>query len=232
MSAAVEERMALLGGESTRRGMFSQYSSRQLLVRAAAAAVGLAVLLLTQSVVFLIVLLVVALLVFRYDRGGRAQREKRVDRWRFRVGERTGANEFDPAVSEVPRELGPIRFLAVDTQAEAALALTAQGLDYTAVLEIEGGGDGIRPITETNRRGVSHGRLLQALASTSMPVSQVDIDTRVLPVTARQYAAWLDEHLRTDLPAAVEESMRSGVDAIGEHGEAYRSFMTVRMPSG
>jgi hypothetical protein len=100
----------------------------------------------------------------------------------------------------------------------------------TATFEITGGGDGLLPTRDVNTAGYQFERLLGGLAGANLPVDQIDICTRVLPVHPDTYRAHMTGLLAAGIPPRLRASMRQLAGYAAGHTEEYRSFATIRLP--
>ena len=240
---ATQERTYVLGGETRRRGLFAA-SFRQIAVGGVFLAVWMLALLETHSVVVLVLGLVIGLVLMFLAQRRTALGESWVgkvwDSAAFRVSTRGGEPDFVPGAS-LPAEVGEVRMLAYapPSRPQAPMAIIhhkdnrrrswATG-HLTATFEIRGGGDGLLPVRSINTSGMLFERLLGGLASAEIPVDQLDICTRILPVHPDAYR----EHMRglvvPGTPKRVQQSMRELSNAAAGNTEEYRSFATVRIP--
>jgi len=251
VSGAVAERPRgyLLGGETRRRSLFGGgLTTRQWAVLAAAVGVGLVLLVITQSIWVLFALALSAVAAVGLAR----RRTLHGDSWagglaetgRAWVERRAGRHAYTPGGMPagqplLPRELGVVRALGYTPPDSAATLALVQHADprrgwaegyVSATLEIIGYGDGLREVRETNADGARFGRFLYALARPDFPVAQVDVATRVLPVSPAAYRQYLLDQVRADTPPQLAASMHELAEFAAHNAEAYRTFLTVRMP--
>ena len=143
-----------------------------------------------------------------------------------------GWDAYDPTLDASPFWLRGGREVSVSSGAgrgEVGM-FDAQGA-LTAVLEIEGDGDGIREDTEHRRLEDAVVEVLQTLARGSVPVSQIDVITRVIPAQGAEHRAWVEQRRGQDVPAAVQESMSVLTDEAELLAETIRTFLVIRMPA-
>ncbi len=237
------ERTSLLGGEMRPRRMFGSLSITQICVLGAAGLLGVFLLVTTQSFVVLGVECLVALGVRwawrRRTRDEESWLDTLTEAARLKAAEYSGADRYQPpresAMRPVPQELGRVQFASA-AAAEGAAPLAVA--DHTAphdgylstVVEIVGGGDGLRDTRETNATAAGFGGLLYALATPGMPVAQIDVSTRVLPMPSDAYQQWAAEHIDPYSPAVTRENLVDLAARVGHAGETYHSWMTLRMP--
>ncbi len=238
-SESVTERVCRLGGETRNRGFVGAASTMRLIAFSILLVIGLVLLTLTKSPWVLAGEVVAALVVWwtlsRRTDTGDAWTGTLSDELRWRWARRRGGDRFDPdgyATRALPLEVGPVRFMAVSPfEGGPELALVRHDLDYvTTVIEVIGGGEGIREIAQTNTFGARFGQFLSRLARPDLPVDQVDVATRVLPVHAAEYEEWIAARLRPDLSPELRTSMTDLTQQAAWSGEAYRTLITVRMP--
>lgn len=234
-------RTSVLGGHSRRRSLFGPLTLPQLLVLAAAGAVGVILLVLTQSAIVLVIELLIALVVrWLWRRRGHDDQpwiQTAIESVRASVAARTGADAYAPPAEAqlrpLPQEMGRVRFATATAtdDAEAPALAVVDHLDEDAlstVIEIAGGGDGLRGIREINRSGVAFGQLLYSLAGPDMPVTQIDVSTRVVPSTPGLYQQWAQQHLDPAAPEALQQNLLELADLAAGRGDTYRSWITVR----
>lgn len=241
---AREERTYILGGETRRRALFSGTTPVQLAGGGAFVVVWMLVLLATRSLLVLVGGLVVGavgvLLARRKTALGESWSGTVRDRVAFALAARSGTPEFVPGES-LPAEVGDIRSLVYErpTAPGAPMVIIhhknhrgdswATG-HLTATFEIQGAGDGLVPVRATNTAGLLFERLLGGLASAEIPVDQLDIATRVLPVHAAAYRDHMDGLVVGSTPERLKGSMAELAGHAAGNTEEYRSFATVRIP--
>jgi len=240
---ATQERTYVLGGETRRRGLFAA-SGRQITVGVGFVGVWMLALLETRSVVVLLVGLAAgmagAALMRRRTAMGESWMGKAWDGAAFRATHRHGAPDFVPGEA-LPPEVGEVRMLAyAPPSAPSAPMALVHHRDHkrrswatghlTAVFEIQGSGDGILPMRQVNTSGLLFERLLGGLASAEIPVDQLDVATRILPVHPNAYRAQMDALVVPGTPAKLARSMRELSAAAAGNTEEYRSYCTVRIP--
>ncbi|MEO3756510.1 SCO6880 family protein [Streptomyces sp. B6B3] len=239
------ERTYVLGGETQRRSLFGAVTPLQLTALVAYLLVWLILLVATQSFVVLLTGLALGagawIVARRRTTEGDAWSSALVDRltWRLTGGARQRP-DYVPGES-LPREVGDIRVLAYAPPAapDSPMALIhhrdhrhrswASGR-LTATFEITGGGDGLLSTREVNTAGYQFERLLGGLAGANIPVDQLDICTRVLPVHPDTYRAHMAALLAPDIPPRLRASMHQLAGYAAGTTEEYRSFATVRIP--
>ncbi|GAB2872784.1 SCO6880 family protein [Streptomyces mayteni] len=243
MSSA--ERTYILGGETRRRSLFGAVTPLQLTVLALYLLVWLLSLVATRSPAVLVLGLAGGaagwLTVRRRTTEGDSWAASLLDRlaWRW-AGGRQERPDFVPGLS-LPAEVGEVRVMAYAPPGapESPMALvhhqdrrhrTWAGGHLTATFEIAGGGDGLLPTRSVNNTGYLFERLLGGLSGANVPVDQLDLCTRVLPVHPDTYRAHLDGLLTGDVPPRLRKSMRQLAGYAAGSTEAYRSFATIRMP--
>lgn len=243
---AAEQRTYVLGGETRRRSLFNGVTTAQLVGAGAFTVVWMLALLATRSVVVLVGGIVLGLVGWslskRKDAVGESWAGSLRDRAAFVVARRrrAGAPEFVPGVA-LPAEVGEIRALAYAPPSAPTSPMAiihhkdsrsgswATG-HLTATFEIQGAGDGLLPVRATNTAGLLFERLLGGLASAEIPVDQLDIATRVLPVHPAAYRESMGKLLVPTAPKLLQSSMRELAGYAAGNTEEYRSFCTVRIP--
>jgi hypothetical protein len=239
------ERTYVLGGETQRRSLFGAVTPLQLTAVVAYLLVWLLLLVATQSLAVLLTGLAVGAgawtIARRRTTEGDSWSSAFLDRiaWHLSGGARQRP-DFVPGLS-LPREVGDIRVLSYAPPAapESPMALVhhrdhrhrswATGR-LTATFEITGGGDGLLPTREVNTAGHQFERLLGGLAGANIPVDQLDICTRVLPVHPDTYRAHMTGLLAPGIPPRLRASMHQLAGYAAGTTEEYRSFATVGIP--
>lgn len=242
MSVSTPERTSLLGGESRPRRLFGQLSVSQLIALSVAGIVGMVLLVTTQSLIVLGIEVLIALGVRwvwrRRTRDEDSMLDVLGDSTRLKIAEYTGADRYDPPAIQprpVPLELGSVSFASAQAHDNAPeMAVVDHASDHgdylSTVVEVLGGGEGLRDVRETNAAGAAFGALLYGLAAPGMPVEQIDLTTRVLPVPASAYRQWARDHVDEDAAPVVTENLTDLAGRVSACGERYRSWMTLRMP--
>jgi hypothetical protein len=236
-------RGCLLGGESRRRGVLGSWGPKALLAAGAYGVVAVLVMVTAKSLAALVVLAAVPAAAWvisqRVTSEGDAWLARHRDRLVAVLGARTGASRYRPQVAAdgrvvLPRELGRVEFLGVaPIRGRAELAVVRHGTQYlSTTLEVIGGGDGLREPAETDRLGVRFGRLLYAVSRPDVPVDQLDLSTRVIPVAPGEYHTWVEEHLNPQAGPVLAANLRDLAGRVQAAGEAYRTFLTLSMPLG
>ncbi len=238
------ERTYVLGGETRRRTLFTGVSGRQLVVAAVFVLVWMLALLTTRSLAVLLSGIALGALGVALSRRRTAMGTSWTgsvrDRVAFRIGHRSGAPDFVPGES-LPKEVGEIRALAYAPPNTPSTPMAIiHHKDHgrgswntghlTATFEIQGSGDGLLPVRTVNTAGLLFERLLGGLASAEIPVDQLDIATRVLPVHAAAYQEHISGLVVPGAPARLRESMAELSRHAAGNTEEYRSFATVRIP--
>jgi hypothetical protein len=235
----------VLGGQTRRRSLFGAVTPPQLIAVAAYLLVWLVLLVATRSLVVLIAGLAVGAGAWAVARRRTAEGDSWgaafLDRvaWRLTGGARRRP-DFVPGLT-LPREVGDIRVLSYAPPSIPGAPMTlvhhrdhrhrswASG-HLTATFEIAGGGDGLLPTREVNTAGYQFERLLGGLAGANIPVDQLDICTRVLPVHPDTYRAHMARLLAPDIPPRLRSSLHQLAGYAAGTTEEYRSFATVRIP--
>lgn len=243
---AAQERTYVLGGETRRRTLFNGVTGRQIALAGTFVFVWILVLLATRSLLVLlggIVLGAVAVgLARRKTITGESWTGSFRERISFRLARRRhgGRPDFVPGQA-LPPEVGEIRVLAyAPPSTPAAPMAIVHHKDHrraswttghlTATFEIQGGGDGLLPVRAVNTAGLLFERLLGGLASAEIPVDQLDIATRVLPVHPHAYRQHMSGLVVADVPARLRRSMAELSAFAAGNTEEYRSFATLRIP--
>lgn len=234
-----EVRTCVLGGETRARSLFGKLSGNGVGVLVVVGVVGLLLVLAYRSLVLLGVLAMTMLGLYVVLTRRTVHGDSAVGRWIetiwFGVARRRGRTTFQAGD---PAWLAPVRELTAASPSGAPIAVLhsansrgGYGLDstVTTVLEIIGGGDGLREISETNRRSASFGRVLGALASATSPVLRVSFATRVLPTAPDTYLGLIDSQLITGCPPKLRDSMREVGLTAAANSETYRTFVTVEL---
>ncbi|WP_433860335.1 SCO6880 family protein [Streptomyces kronopolitis] len=239
-----DERTYVLGGEFRKRSLFTGVSGRQVVALGLFVVVWVLALIASRS----LVVLVLGVVVIFAGVGISRRRTQLGDSWLGSVGDRAaftasnrgGAPDYVPGES-LPREVGEVRMLAYapPSAPQAPMAIIhhrdhkrrawASG-HLTVSFEIQGAGDGLLPVRQTNTAGLLFERLLGGLASAEIPVDQLDIATRVLPVHPAAY----QEHMSGLVVPGTPERLRKSMDELASYAagnaEEYRSFATLRIP--
>jgi len=239
-----EERTYVLGGEFRKRTLFSGVSGRQILLVGAFVVLWLLALLITRSLWTLLAGVLLFFLGAAILRRRTAMGDSWVgavsDRVAFSVRGRREVPEYVPGET-LPREVGEVRVLAYAPPAapQAPMAIIHH-MDHrrrswatghlTATFEIQGGGDGLLPVREVNTAGLLFERLLGGLASAEIPVDQLDIATRILPVHPAAYREHMEGLVVAGAPARLRDSMHELANFAAGNAEEYRSYATIRIP--
>ncbi len=148
------------------------------------------------------------------------------------VARRAGWDTWDPSMSAQPFWLRGARVLGVSAQPGGGeVGLLEHHGAFTAVIEVDGDGDGLRPPAEHARIEDGFRTLLAALAQPGVPVSQVDWVTRVVPTPGHDYAQWLRDRLVGGLPPDVVASMDELTREAERLAEHHTTYLVVRMPT-
>ncbi len=246
MSTTTTARTFQLGGQTQSRSVLGGgLTFKRMLFLAPLAVFALVLLLVSRTVWTLlgeaVAVLVVLVLLRRRDDHGQASVFGWRESLRTRMEARVGTNVYDPDPQVDPRplpvEVGALRVMAYAAPATPAapLAIVEQSVNggetYQSVtLEIAGSGGGLREQTYWNAESSAFGRFLYAMSVPEMPVDQVDIATRVLPLDVGEYRQWLGEHLSPTAPARLRDSVWELAEEVQWSGEQYRTFLTVSMP--
>lgn len=237
-------RTSRIGGETRKRGVFGDISLSLIGGFTLAGLIWLVLMVITSSIVVLIggglILLASWQLARRQTNAGDSWVKSWFDRsWFQFVNGRGHGGTWRPQMG-LPAEVGPMRELvwSADRSPVAFVhqrhpkAAYGSGSHLTAVLEIVGGGDGLRMMGEANRRGEQFGQLLKSLAAPTSHVDQVDFETRVLPADPVAYQEAVSAMIADDCPVVLRASMDQLAATAADKTETYRSFMTVRMRLG
>lgn len=238
------ERTYVLGGEFSKRTLFSGVSARQIIVIVGFVMVWLLALLVTRSLWVLLGGVVVMFagwgILKRRTALGDSWLDTAASRAAFSFRARREAPEYVPGQT-LPREVGDVRVLAyAPPNAPHAPMAIVHHMDQrrrswasghlTATFEIKGAGDGLLPVREVNTSGLLFERLLGGLASAEIPVDQLDIATRILPVHPAAYREHIDSLVVPDAPERLWNSLRELASFAAGNAEEYRTFATIRIP--
>lgn len=152
---------------------------------------------------------------------------------RFKLAHAGGWDEFHPAFEKRPWLLDKLRvagFSHTETDPELALLDLADENAFVSVLEIDGDGDGIRPMYQHRRIEGNIGRLLNKLCEPDQVPSQVDFIVRSTPPVTPDFMAWTERHLRDDITAEAAASMRELADHAERGASTLRAWVVIRMP--
>ncbi|GAA3862182.1 SCO6880 family protein [Streptomyces sedi] len=239
------ERTYVLGGETRRRSLFGAVTPVQLVTVAVYLLVWVVLLVSTQSIAVLVLGLAGAgvglLLGRRRTDEGDSWTAAAWDRLDWRLATGAGQRPDHVAGFTLPPEVGEVRVMAPAPPGspDSPMALLhhrdhrhrswATGW-LTATFEIAGGGDGLLPTRAVNTAGYLFERLLGGLAGANLPVDQLDLCTRVLPVHTDAYRAHMAALLAPDVPPRLRASMNQLAGYAAGNTEEYRSFATIRVP--
>ncbi len=161
-----------------------------------------------------------------------------VQTWRLRQATRTGVDAFRPSQhTPVPRPVGDILILGVartqDSPEQVLIrhSTSARGVYFSATIEIEGRGDGLRPTSAARRDDAALERALNTLAEDRSPIDELSLMTRAMPGLPDAYKervrAMRDPSLdATMLGDNIEQRMAN----VGAVSDKYRMFATLSMP--
>lgn len=239
-----QERTYVLGGETRKRTLFSGVSGIQMLGYIVGALLWIVALLMVRSVWVLVGGLVLGVVAVALSRRRTVLGESWAgavgDRAAFAWSSRRAVPDFVPGEA-LPREVGEVRVLAYapPRMPDAPMAIVhhkdhrraswSSG-HLTATLEIQGAGDGMLPVRVTNTAGLMFERLLGGLASAEIPVDQLDVCTRILPVHPGAYREHMAGLVVPSAPARLRASMHELAGFAAGNAEEYRSFATIRIP--
>lgn len=244
MSVVEEERTCILGGQQSHRSILGAYSLGQAAVIGAWVLVWIVVLLFSRSIWTIAALLIgglVLALVIRRDPDTHEFIASRVaERVWFWWRGRRGADVWRPAEGEVPPEYRGLRELGwSDTEGPARIGLLHKASPdgrfgdrshLIAVVELVGGGDGLRPVAVTNAQGRRFGDLLAELGARSLPVDQIDFATSVTPADPDLFRLLMEDQIAPGCPPELRESMEELASFSATTIETHRTFASIRMP--
>lgn len=144
-----------------------------------------------------------------------------------------GWDEFHPGHEKRPWLLGRVRvagFTEPASASELCLIDVADENAFVTVLEIDGDGEGIRPMYQHRRIEGNIGRLLNKLCEPRQVPSQVDFIVRCTPPVSPDFKRWTGKHLRTDITAEAQASMRELADEAERRASTLRAWVAIRMP--
>lgn len=152
---------------------------------------------------------------------------------RSRLARAAGWDEFHPDHEKRPWLLGTVRvagFAESGSEAELCLIDMADEDAIVSVLEIDGDGEGIRPMYQHRRIEGNIGRLLNKLCEPRQVPSQVDFIVRATPPVTPDFRRWTANHLRSDITAEAEASMRELAEEAERRASTLRAWVAIRMP--
>lgn len=152
---------------------------------------------------------------------------------RSKLARAGGWDEYHPEFEKRPWLLQNLRvagFSQMDSGAELCLMDASDENAFVAVLEIDGDGEGIRPMYQHRRIEGNIGRLLNALCDPRQVPSQVDFIVRSAPPVTPSFKAWTAKHLRDDVTDEAESSMRALADEAERRAGTLRAWVAIRMP--
>lgn len=167
---------------------------------------------------------------FRRDADGGRWVMRPINRVRAMLGRQARWDEFDPDVETRPFWLRFHRVLAVSSPTGGnELCLLDEGLYFVAVLEVDGGGNGIQQVAQHVRREQAFQNVLRTAArrSSGVVASQLDFITRSVSamdedVEVTEFAEWVTPAIKTSMRQLAEESKRKA--------QQIRSWVAIRMP--
>ena len=153
---------------------------------------------------------------------------------RSRLARAGGWDEFHPDHEVRPWLLGRMRVAGFTPEAggvgELCLIELVDENAFVAVLEIDGDGEGIRPMYQHRRIEGHIGRLLNKLCEPSQVASQVDFIVRAAPPVTPDFKRWMAKHLRHDITAEADASMRALADEAERRASTLRAWAVIRLP--
>lgn len=158
--------------------------------------------------------------------------------WRLRQATRTGVDGFRPSQSTpVPRPVGDILILGVsrteDSPEQVVIrhSTNSKGVYFSATIEIEGRGDGLRPTSAARRDDAAFERALNTLAEDRSPIDELSLMTRAMPGLPDAYKdqvrAMRDPSLDGTMLGDNIEQRMANLDTVSDK---YRMFATISMP--
>lgn len=233
-----ELRLYRLGGGATGEGLLSRGRVARLAPLMIVMVIGVIAMLVTQNQVVLVFALVIPAGVAIVTLWRTGAGEPLIVAWghatRRRLARVLSWDSFDPDREETPIPLGPVRWMGVaptETEAQLAVMEHRQEKYFSTVIEIEGGGAGIREHYEQNLASARIGNLLSAVAQQTLPVEQIDVATHTRPADSGPYLEWMQQRLRPDIPEELRASMVDLADTVADSAEQHTSWMVVRMPT-
>lgn len=153
---------------------------------------------------------------------------------RTRLAHAGGWDEFHPGFETRPWLLDHMRvagYTEPGGEAELCLIDLADENCFVTVLEIDGDGEGIRPMYQHRRIESNIGRLLNKLAEPRQVASQIDFIVRCAPPVTPEFKTWTETHLRADdITAEAEASMRQLADEAERRANTMRAWVAIRLP--
>ncbi len=153
---------------------------------------------------------------------------------------RRGQSAWHPDMG-LPVAMGAIREIAYSpdpARPEVAIGLLHQPAaggafgsksTISAVLEVRGGGEGLRSLVDSNGDAEAFGRLLAALAARTSPVVQIDLETKVFPRHPGKDEAYFQSLLSPDCPPDLQTSMDELAAQVAAASEDYYSYVTITL---
>lgn len=164
-----------------------------------------------------------AMAVMRRNEEGQLEIFSVGDRFRSRLAVWGRWDDFDPATDDVPWLLGPHRVKDLN-----GFGLVEEPGAYVFVVEVVGGGEGIRRDAETVRRDRDFSRLLRACSRPTTCVDQLDFVTLVRPESRERVRSVLHPPAPR-VPGHLRSSMLEVADRIADESETTRSWAVIRL---
>ena len=166
------------------------------------------------------------------------------DPWLLRLTQRarrslTGHDAYTPTEdTPFPRPVGDILILGVaasdDAPEQAVIRHSTTGMKsayFTATVEIEGRGDGLRSLAATRREDNELERMLNRLAEARCPVDEISLMTRAQPGLPAAYKAKVRQMRADGLEATMlGDNIEQRMTNLDRVSDSYRMFATIRIP--
>jgi hypothetical protein len=166
------------------------------------------------------------------------------DPWLLRLVNRaraaaTAHDGFTPTEdTPFPRRVGDILILGIARAADAPEQAVirhsttgTRGAYFTATLEIEGRGDGLRSAAAILRQDHELERVLNRLAESRYPVDEISLMTRATPGLPPAYTANVRALRGADLDATMlGDNIEQRMGNLDRVSDSYRMFATIRFP--
>ena len=166
------------------------------------------------------------------------------DPWLLRLTQRarrslTGHDAYTPNEdTPFPRPVGDILILGVtasdDAPEQAVIRHSTTGMKsayFTATVEIEGRGDGLRSLAATRREDNELERMLNRLAEARCPVDEISLMTRAQPGLPAAYKAKVRQMRAAGLEATMlGDNIEQRMTNLDRVSDSYRMFATIRIP--